>query len=225
MFYNMLRTTVTNFRFLDQERPARIIIGATAESCVTKRPLDIFDIDNILVANALAKTVTCVILIRDIRSIVTSRHQSVTDDYFIGFDRQYFVNIRSGQRSYTNPGVMQTHVAIAHARQRQDLECVSLKYEDILRDPDAVQDQLGTVLGFRYSGRFNDFHRHETPEALTRELNTLRAPDIGNAQAWRAPMHRQRIKDQFTRCPRLFELLKIYGYETDDRWFDSYREE
>jgi hypothetical protein len=221
MFYNMLRTTVTNFRFLEREQPARTVIGAEPGDCVTKRPLDIFDVDRILAANVLRKKVFCVILIRDIRSIITSFHQSVPNDYFIGFDHQYFVNGETV--SYTNPGILQIHGAITRTWQRRDLAKIILRYEDILGDMETVQRQLGTAIGFDYCGSFADFHKHEIPVGLARALNTRRAPDADNIKAWQAPRHRARIEDQFTRCPQLFELLKHYGYEVDDRWFDAYR--
>jgi hypothetical protein len=221
MFYNMLRTTVTNFHFFDHEIAARNVIASSHDSYVTKRPLDILDIDNIFAANVFRKSVYCIILIRDIRSIVTSIHQSVPNDYFIGFDHQYFV--KDGHASYTNPGVLQIHAAIARTWQRRDLTKVILRYEDILRDMDNVQAQLGAAIGFEYQGSFADFHKHDTPFRLERALNARRPADPGNINAWRAAKHRERIKDQFTRCPSLFELLKHYGYETDDRWFDDYR--
>jgi hypothetical protein len=219
MFYNMLRTTVTNFAFLEREMPARAVL-ARPEDYVTKRPLDIFDIDSILSANVLKKRLFAIILIRDIRSVVTSRHRNVPDDYFIGFDHQYFV--QDGTATFTNPGVIQTHNAIASTWQRRDLAKIIVRYEDILRDGEAVQSKLGGAIGFAYSGSFADFHKHETPPALEYQLNTRRAPDLATIEAWRAPAHRQRIRDQFTRCPQLLELLKIYGYEKDDAWFEPY---
>jgi hypothetical protein len=225
MFYNMLRTTVTNFRFLEREQPARIVIAASPDDHVTKRPLDIFDIDNILAANVLRKRVFCVILIRDIRSIVTSFHQSVPNDYFIGFDRQYFIDNNNGTSSLTNPGILQIHSAIARTWQRRDLAKIILRYEDILRDMETIQGQLGTAIGFDYRGSFRDFHKHETPLGLERALNARRPPDLENIDAWRAERHRDRIRDQFTRCPQLLELLRIYGYETSDSWFDAYARE
>jgi len=222
MFYNMLRTTVTNFKFLDRERPARTVIGASPDDYVTKRPLDIFDVDKILAANLFHKRVFCIILIRDIRSIVTSFHQSVPDDYFIGFDHQYFIN--EGKASFTNPGVLQIHAAIVKTWQRRELAKIILRYEDILKDTENVQAQLGKSVGFTYRGAFADFHKHDTPVGLERALNRRRAPDVENTAAWRAPRHRQRIREQFIHCPQLFDLLKYYGYETDDRWFDRYRD-
>jgi hypothetical protein len=222
MFYNMLRTTVTNFAFLEREMTARAVI-ARPEDYVTKRPLDIFDVDNILAANVLRKAIFCIILIRDIRSVMTSRHQRVPDDYFIGFDHQYFAP--EDTATFTNPGIVQTHIAIARAWQRHDLTKIIVRYEDILRDSDTIQEQLGAAIGFQYRGALRDFYKHDTPPALEYQLNIRRAPDLDAIEAWRAPQHRQRISDQFTRCPQLFELLKVYGYETDDGWFEPYKDD
>jgi len=223
MFYNMLRTTVTNFGFLDRERSACAVIAATPQDYATKRPLDIFDIDKIVAANLLRKRIFCIILIRDIRSIITSRHQNVPDDYFIGFDHQYYV--RDGTATFANPGIIQTHNAITRTWQRRDLTKIILRYEDILRDGEAIQAQLGAAIGFQYRGAFRDFYKHETPPALEYQLNIRRAPDRDAIVAWRGAKHRQRITDQFTRCPQLFDLLRAYGYEADDLWFQPYKDE
>lgn len=223
MFYNMLRTSVSNFQFLERETPAHLVIGDTPECVVTKRPLDIFNIDQIVSANRFRKQIGCIILVRDVRSIVTSRHKRVPDDYFIGFDHQYFVH--AGQKSHTNPGILQTNAAIAVAWQRRDIGIVVLRYEDILRDTESTQSRLGQVFGFRYTGSFRDFHKHGIPDELEYQLNEVRPLDVAAIDAWREPRHRARIRDQFTRCPRLFDILKAYGYEKDDRWFDAYRDE
>jgi hypothetical protein len=223
MFYNMLRTTVSNFRFFERELPAQSVIAAYEDSCVTKRPLDIFSLDQIEAANQFRKQIICIIMVRDIRAIVTSRHENVPDDYFIGFDQQYFIH--DGRSSFTNPGVLATHAAIARAWQRRDMGIIALRYEDLVRDTSMTQSRLGDIAGFAYSGQFQDFHSHRTPEDLVRQLNTLRAIDLSAIDAWREPRHRARIRDQFTRCPQLFEILRSYGYEKDDRWFDAYRDE
>lgn len=222
MFYNMLRTTVTNFQFVDREWPARLAIGHAPINMVTKRPLDVFDADQIVAANSLGKEIICLVLIRDVRSLVTSMHKNVPDDYFVGFDHQY--SVHDGKATYTNPGILQTHVAISRMQQRRDLRCRVLKYEDVLCHTDAVQAHLGREIGFTYRGSFRDFHRHQTPADLEYQLNQLRPIDVGSIDAWREPRHRARIRDQFTRCPALFELLKAYGYEQDDAWFLPYRD-
>lgn len=222
MFYNMLRTTVTNFQFLDREWPAKLAIGESPASIATKRPLDVFDADEIVAANKLGKEIICLVLIRDIRSLVTSVHKNVPADYFVGFDHQYFVH--EGSASFTNPGILQIHRAIGRMQQRRDLRTRVLRYEDILCHTDAVQAHLGREVGFAYRGQFCDFHMHETPPELEYQLNNRRPIDHASIGAWQHERHRTRIRDQFTRCPALFDLLKAYGYEKDDTWFAPYRD-
>jgi hypothetical protein len=208
---------------MERERPARLVIGASPQEFVTKRPLDIFDIDRIIAANVLGKQIYYLILIRDIRAIVTSRHEGVPHQYFMGFDHQYF--IRGDMATYTNPGILQTHAAIERAQRLETAKIRILRYEDILRHTDRMQSRLGRDIGFTYNGSFRDFHKHETPAGLKAPMNTQRPLDLASIDAWRGSQHRTRIRDQFMRCPQLFDLLKLYGYETDDRWFASYRDE
>jgi hypothetical protein len=223
LFYNMLRTTVRNFQFLDSERRAASVIGQTPESYVTKRPLDIFDIDNIVRSNRHGKGLKFIVMIRDIRAVVTSRHKSVPNDYFVGYDHQYFVN--GAVATFTNPGILSVHRAISILLARTDPAPIVLKYEDLLTQTDEVQHDLGRRIGFEYGGSFRRFFEHEIPEPLERTLNGKRPLDLKGIDAWRAPRHRERIRQQFTACPTLFSILRAYGYEQDDRWFDAYRAE
>lgn len=159
-------------------------------------------------------------MIRDIRAIMTSRHKSVPDDYFMGFDHQYFIDGETAR--FINPGILATHHAIS-LLMRSDLAPIIVRYEDLLRRTDGLQRHLGEKLGFVYEGRFGGFFEHEIPEGLQRALNGQRPLDPGNIDAWRADRHRERIRQQFTACPALFSILRAYGYERDDRWFDAYR--
>lgn len=223
LFYNMLRTTVTNFMFVENECRAGSIIGETLDSYVTKRPLDIFAFDNIVRKNVFEKPLWFIIMIRDIRAVITSRHVAVPDDYFVGWDHQYFIEGQTA--TFTNPGVLAIDEAISHVKSRAELTPIVLKYEDLLRDSDAVQRDLGHRIGFRYSGSFGQFFEHDIPERLQRALNGKRPVDLRNIDAWRAPKHRERIRQQFLACPALFSILRAYGYEQDDSWFEEYRAE
>jgi hypothetical protein len=220
LFYNMLRTTVRNFKFLDRECRAAAVIGDTPESYITKRPLDLFDVENIVRRNRHGKALKFIVMIRDIRSVMTSRHKSVPDDYFVGFDHQYFIDGETAR--FTNPGILAIHQAIS-LLMRSSLAPIIVRYEDLLRRTDDVQRDLGRRLGFAYDGRFAGFFEHQIPERLQRALNGQRPVDLENIDAWRADRHRERIRQQFTACPALFSILRAYGYEEDDRWFDAYR--
>ena len=88
-----------------------------------------------------------------------------------------------------------------------------------------MQTKLGDAIGFEYRGAFGDFYNHETPPDLEYQLNARRRSGSGNDRGLACAAAPAAHKDQFTRCPQLFELLKIYGYETDDGWFEPYQDD
>jgi hypothetical protein len=224
MFYHMLRSSVKGYEFMNEEVPAERAVGADRNSRITKRPLDLFSLEQIVRNNQYRKSLCLIILIRDIRSVLTSFHSAVPDDYFIGYDYQYFLNRATGEYSYRNPGIIAIHQAIVQAIHNPHFEKkIIIKYEDIVSATRQQQEYLGRELGLEYSGNFEDFYRHSIPEHLSRQLNNLRAVDETRVETWKNPAHAQRIRSQFTRCPALFDILIQYGYEKDRSWFDSYR--
>ena len=222
MLYNMLRSSVAGMSFLDDEYPAAQYIGDRRRSYVTKRPLDIFDLRNIFAANIHNKSLDFIILVRDPRSLVTSFHKSVKTDYFIGYDHQFFVPPQ-GEPQFVNPGLIRTHMAISQFLNAQ-LPCrrYLCRYEDLVCHTDRIQEQLGLALDLSYKALFTDFHRGHIPEALQGPLNGIRAVDSSGLGRWRSEEHFQRIKQQFNACPQLLDIVRAYGYETDDAWFEPY---
>jgi len=224
MFYHMLRSTVKGYKFMDEEVPAERLVGRDHKNRITKRPLDLFNLDQIHKNNRYRKRLSLIILIRDIRSVLTSFHSAVPDDYFIGYDHQYFINRATGENSYRNPGVLPIHEALVQAMSNPNFDKkIILKYEDILTSPDRQQAFLGEELGLMYGDDFKNFHEHAIPQHLTRQLNTVRKVDTSRIESWKKPEHAQRIRSQFTRCPALFDILIQYGYEKDRSWFEPYR--
>jgi hypothetical protein len=224
MFYNMLRTSVANYEFMDHEYPAALAVRIDNRSRITKRPLDIFCLDSIQADNKYDKNLYLLICIRDIRSLVTSFHKSVPDDYFIGYDYQYFIS-RDGQFSYTNPGIIATHNAILNALQSQYFQKkILIKYEDMLKNPKDLQDLLAKEIGFEYKDNFENFYKKSIPPELLGPLNTVRPIDTTRIESWKNTKHFQRIKSQFTRCPDLFDILIQYGYEKDRSWYEEFKQ-
>jgi hypothetical protein len=224
MFYHMLRRAVKGYEFMDEEVPAERFVGLDRKNRITKRPLDLFNLEQIHRNNRFGKQLSLIIMIRDIRSVLTSFHSAVPDDYFIAYDYQYFVNRATGENSYCNPGVIPIHEAIVKATQNAHFQKkVILKYEDLIASPNEQQAFLGRELGLEYSDSFENFHKQDIPAHLTRQLNELRAIDRNGIERWREPEHAQRIRSQFTRCPALFDILIQYGYEKDRSWFEPFK--
>jgi len=223
MFYNMLRTSVKNYQFLDHEYPAALVLGIDNENRVTKRPLDIFSLEDILKNNVYGKELVLFICLRDIRSVMTSCHKSVPDDYFIGYDHQYFI-ASDGQISYSNPGIIEIHNAISSAFSNASFKKIIIKYEEVLKNPQRIQDILHKELGLEYLDDFKNFYTKNIPEKLSRALNEIRPVDKTRIESWKNPKHVQRIKSQFSRCTALFEILIQYGYEKDRSWYQEFKQ-
>lgn len=224
MFYNMLRRAVRNFDFLDQEYPAARIIGGEHRALITKRPLDIFDAANIRTANTRHKSLDFIVLLRDIRAILTSRHRAVPDDYFIGHDFQYFLPPDDAPPARTLPGILPTYQAIVHLlRTPSPGKKIIVRYEDLVTDTARVQSYLAKSLHLSYRDRFENFHHADIPERLSGPLNRVAAPDAARIDRWKLPEHRERIRSQFNTCPALFDILVQTGYEKDRAWFEAYR--
>lgn len=220
LFYNMLRHALQGFTLYEQEVPAASFLDQPGNHC-TKRPKDVFDVPRTMQLNRGRKRVDLVVTLRDPRDILVSRHASVPNDYFIGADHSYFVP-RDRPPQYTDPGLLANHQAILNVSGSGLFPqgVFFLKYEDLVADPEAVQQMLAEGFGLQFEGRFSDFHTKSVPERLEKALNGLR-PVTAAQPKWKAPEHRARIIDQFTRFPALHDLLRQLGYEEDDRWFED----
>lgn len=222
MFYNMMCSSVRGYTAFDKEVAAAKVIGLEKSNVMSKSPLDLFKLDHILRANNLGKQILLLILIRDIRSIITSYNIAVPDDYFVAYDLSYSPD-HMGNTPYNAPGIIPTADAIKKAVKHPGFQSIIVRYEDLLSNPRAQQEKIRDATGIAFTGRFEDFHKRPTPEGLTRQLNGRRPLDMSRLDAWKADEHSQRIRSQFTRCPALFDLLIEHGYEKNRDWFDRYR--
>ena len=98
---------------------------------------------------------------------------------------------------------------------------IFLKYEHLVAEPRRVQNLLADCLELEFHGDFGNFHPREL-ESYGHDLMAPTGPDIARPQKWRAPHHRARIVDQFTRFPALHDIVVDLGYEQDIAWYDTY---
>jgi len=233
LFYNMLCSSLEDFAFDDWEIPALDTLWRY-ENHVTKRPFDLFALDDIVAANVHRKRLIVIAAIRDLRDITTSIHAMAPDVYLIGHEGCYELGgtFPNYERPFTGPGIGAFHEALTRWRHSAEIELQMLRYEDLVADPDAVQQRLAERLGLRFRSRFSDFHRHRDRHAIRFEGERAPlAPDLvkindpvskGYVGRWAEPRHRARICEQFTQHPELLEMLRFYGYEKDDEWFASF---
>jgi hypothetical protein len=144
-----------------------------------------------------ALRVLCVI--RDPRDVCVSRHGSQPDLYWCSM-RYWHLFLR------------QRHWLLRHPR----VHCI--RYEDLVRNPDAVQHSIGNFMPFlRVTHRFSQYHTVciASPDSH-RALRGVRPITSGSIGAWRSD--RARVKHQLTLHGSINDSLIEFGYEPDCQW-------
>lgn len=211
LFYNMLRTTVKGYKFYNRETRA---INAHKNQPnvpkITKRPTDISDVPEIDSKIPNKKFIVC---IRDPRSVLVSEHSHAPGHFKIGWDYAIATNRKKGIVGKA-PGLLKRHNKVL-----QVPEPIYIYYENLVQDPIKIQKMLKKELGFEYKGYFTDFYKHNIPDTLALQLNGIRRVSSDRIESWKK--YPERIKQQFNECPKLFDIVKYWGYEENDDWFND----
>ena len=235
LLYNMLAACLADFEFDAGEVRATQTLWRWANR-VSKRPFDLFDLDDIVRANTLGKRLIVLLTVRDLRDIVTSVHSHMPDDYLIGYESCYHVDgtypnysVRSSDR-----GLRDFYQAFERCRARSDVETATVRYEDLIADPGSVQQRLAEQLGLRFTLPFEEYHQRPERHAIRFEGSRRPlAPELVKFHdpvsrdyvgRWASAEHRARIEQQFGTHPELLEMLRTHGYEKDDAWFAPYED-
>lgn len=179
LLYSMLASTVINYRTLPHESTA-----TPQKDLITKRPLDIFK--NFEYPRIL--------MIRDPRAVLTSMHVDFPDEYFISWDK--CAAGTAGLMKYID----------RFMQLKNDHICI--KYEDLIKNPGHIQEQLQAAFDFAYNGTFENFYKTNIPPNIAKPMNGIRPLDSGHD--WRD--HSLRLQQQFEECPKLHRVLKDLGY-------------
>ena len=232
LMYNMMSSTAkTYFKFTKFEHYFIYYLHKLG-SFATKAPLDVLHMKYLDDLNIHDKDIIVLVLVRDIREIITSKHPVIPDEYFIGYDHSWWPQDESFDSwVYDAPGIIEISSAINALLKRDDVKLI--KYEDLTDNPDVVQLEIKEKYGLKFNGQFSKYH--ERPKRMAYKYDgKYRAKDKSlvleggeikkKSVRWKKPEHRERIVDQFTRCPELFDVLIKYGYEKNRLWFDSFIE-
>lgn len=164
---------------------------------LTKKPPDTI---RLRLAFLLDPELYVIAMIRDPRGVITSRHGSKPGVYFSSFWRW--------QR------YLQAIIAL-----EQHPRFLTVRYEDLVREPDAVQQRIAEAFPFlRPTGRrFSRFPEGaEIHERARISLNGIRAVDQVSLERWRHEL--PRVKGELERHPGMADWLVRLGYEPDDTW-------
>lgn len=163
---------------------------------LSKNPGDI-----VLAASVLAADPRVWILhmVRDPRDVVVSRHDKAPEKY------------------WTHLGLWQLYRRAAR-RAEGHPRFLTLRYEDLVRTPDRVQEEIAAFLPFlRRRCRFSEVQRFWKPsqDSLV-ALGGDRPVSTSSIGAWRD--HRPRLRAQLERHGSIDRDLVDLGYESDDAW-------
>lgn len=200
---------------------------------VTKFPLDVLNVDEILSSNTLSKDIYFIVLIRDVRDLVTSRHPMVPDRYFIGYRHSLWPKDPTfSEWRYEAPGIQAVYKAIQDYSMRSDVNLLKLRYESLVGETDRIQEQIEDFVGIRFVAPLSDYYKRRSKHAykytgrhkaknvsLVRESERV---DASRISKWRSPEHANIIREEFSQHPELFDILINDGYEPDKQWFMNF---
>lgn len=180
----------------EHEVPVRSRPRPEGDVLVSKAPRDAMTIGAALLANPRQYGIY---LVRDPRDVVTSKHRKAPDRYWAGF-RFYAAYARAYDRLKEHP------------------RFVPIRYEDLVSDPDAVQERLQAQLPFlvptRKFSRFDD--TVEVSERSAEALGGARQIDDSSVGKWRE--HLPRVKGQLRLHPTMADRVISMGYEPNHGW-------
>jgi hypothetical protein len=170
-----------------------------AKVYLTKNPGDIWIVRPRLLVD---RHLHVIALLRDPRDVIVSRHAIDPNRYWTPL-RLWTARVRPLRR------------LLRHER------FVLVRYEDLARNPDGVQDLLRRKLPFlAATGRFSEFQTRAAPsEEALKALGGVRPIGANRIGAWR--QHLPRVAGQLACHGPITRELIEFGYEPDDRWLEQ----
>ncbi len=183
-----------------------------ADIFLTKRPRDI------LVAGPILRTMPSlhvIYMIRDPRDMVVSRHRKDPERYWSSL-RYWKKYIDYGERLRDHPR-WKKYIDYGE-RLRDHPRFITLRYEDLVREPDVIQELLMERMPFlEKRTEFSQYHNIARPsEDSVKALRGVRAISAGSIGNWRS--HLPRVAGQVQVHGSISEDLIRFGYEEDESW-------
>ncbi|QHJ88551.1 sulfotransferase family protein [Aequoribacter fuscus] len=173
--------------------------ASDGQTLLTKRPKDTQFMPRVLASVPEFWVIYC---LRDPRDVVVSKHRIAGD--------KYYSNLRLWREQHGFAQRMQTHE-----------RCITVRYEDLVRDPDAVQSMLQKQIPWlTCTHPFSEYHQHAKLSAQSeRAMHGLRSINTDSIGRWRDNL--PRIVSQIQRHGDISALLIECGYEADTSWMNE----
>ncbi len=138
-------------------------------------------------------------LLRDPRDVIVSRHGREPN--------LYWANLRLWRWAHGSVRGLEHHPRF-----------VCVRYEDLVRKPDEIQELLAARMPFlRKKRAFSQYHEGSEPSAQSLEaMRGVRRVETSSIGVWRE--HRLRVAAQIRRHGDITDELFALGYETDRDW-------
>jgi hypothetical protein len=171
----------------------------SGETLLTKRPKDTQFMPRVLTSVPEFWVIYC---LRDPRDVVVSKHRIA--------ENKYYSNLRLWREQHAFAKQMQAHE-----------RCITVRYEDLVSDPDTVQEMLQKQIRWLISAHpFSEYHQHAQLSAQSeRAMHGLRSINTDSIGRWRDNL--PRIAGQIERHGDITEQLIECGYETDASWLEA----
>lgn len=204
----MLETAYPGSLHFGRERAGLLVAQTTWPGryslLITKRPNDLFFVDDIRRAYATRARKPCfIITTRDPRAILTSTHKGRPG---------YYVTVERWRAMFAH---------LRYVRQADDV--VVSEYRALVERPSGVQRRLVEAIGEEPATSFDRFDQAVPESFNTLALNGVRPLDTSALDKWREPRHADRIRQLLAEMPELPAVLVEEGYERDDAWVREYR--
>jgi hypothetical protein len=163
--------------------------------CVSKHPHEVVPAGRLLRVDPRLWVIYC---LRDPRDVVCSRHPNDPSQYVVGFE--IWSRYDTVARRTSHPRFM------------------TVKYEDLVMDPDSVQTFLSAAMPFLVPRRLfsETLSFAQTSEASRRAMHNAHRIHQGSVGVWRQNL--PRIREQLERFPEMKHELIARGYETGHEW-------
>lgn len=161
-----------------------------------------------------------ILCMRDIRPILCS---TMGTNYELRWNEQYKIN-KKGEKERRGPSLLERLEEIDIVLKKTDPLIVY--FEDLMWQPEQEQERIGQAFGLDFKYSFLNFFESHKSEELWAKIDKRRTKkkdfrpiEPEKAADWRD--FPNKMKREFTECPYLFQVLKDWGYEQDESWFEE----
>lgn len=195
---------------------------------ITKLPDDIFQVKKFYERNILHKEILFIIVTRDLRDVLVSKHQWNDDVYYLGFNHKNTVTgkllLNRGLKAYLS-ALENVQQLSSRLNEKSKIQIEFVDYEELSNRPDIFVELLSK---HRFSNRGEGYWRDVNPTSVNSvyEKNEAAASVVCRVSSkWKKVENRARIIEQFSSNPCLLESLVQLGYEKDYSWFENFKKE